>query len=473
MNIVTRVTLTSQKILSRIQGFILLFLVLLVGSPFSSCKKFLDKPSSKLQVIPQTLEDLQALMENLVSATSDLPEGLADNYFYFTSTVQALAASASADDRNRALHYIWQGNTNLNGDGSWDFPYMNIYTFNLILDVLSDIAVDDGNKNEWNRIKGQALFKRGVSYWFLTQVFCKPYSSSASSDLGLPLRLNVDFEEKSVRSSLEQTYHQIISDLETAADILPEVTLNPTMPNKAAAFGLLSRVYLSMRAYTLADQYADSCLSRNSSLMDYNTLNSSSALPIPLFNKEVIYYDNAGSTMTGSTNAIIDTLLYRSYDLNDLRKAVFFKPKLGNSGLYNFQGSYTQYAEQCFSGIATDEIYLTKAECAARAGKKDSALIYLNTLMRTRWKNTVTYVSFTATDAQDALNKILVERRKELLFRCLRWTDLRRLNLEGANISLTRVIGVNTYTLPPNDLRWVVLIPQTVINFTGMEQNPR
>jgi hypothetical protein len=70
--------------------------------------------------------------------------------------------------------------------------------------------------------------------------------------------------------------------------------------------------------------------------------------------------------------------------------------------------------------------------------------------------------------------KILTERRKELIFRGLRWPDLRRLNKDGAGVSVTRKLDGQTYTLTPNSLKYTWLIPQQVIDFNpGMPQNPR
>ncbi len=72
------------------------------------------------------------------------------------------------------------------------------------------------------------------------------------------------------------------------------------------------------------------------------------------------------------------------------------------------------------------------------------------------------YSVLIAIDAEEAKVKVLQERRKELIFRGTRWSDLRRLNLEGAGIGLNRIINGVTYTLPPNDARWVMLIPREV-----------
>jgi len=168
---------------------------------------------------------------------------------------------------------------------------------------------------------------------------------------------------------------------------------------------------------------------------------------------------------------IIDTVLYNSYHPDDLRKPVFF---MDYAGFNVFKGCYSDAPWYPFNGLATDEVLLTRAECRARKGDASGAMADLNMLLQKRWRNTVTYTSLTATDAEDALRKILTERRKELCFRGIRWTDLRRLNKDPRfAITLKRVVGSHEYTLPPDDKRYVYPIPNDEIVFSGVEQNPR
>ena len=233
-----------------------------------------------------------------------------------------------------------------------------------------------------------------------------------------------------------------------------------------------------MRDYVNAGHYADLALRQKNTLMDYNTLVPVGNPAISANNPEVLFVNHLAQTITlmTRTRMKIDSSLYQSYDNNDLRKVVFFKANTGiNTGTYFFQASYyaTYSPYDVFNGLTTDEMYLIRAECVARAVNKDAALTDLNTLMVTRWKNSVAYPTITASDANDALTKILVERRKELVWRGIRWSDIRRLNLEGANITLVRIIGGVTYTLPPNDLRSVLLIPQNEIDRSAIQQNPR
>jgi len=57
--------------------------------------------------------------------------------------------------------------------------------------------------------------------------------------------------------------------------------------------------------------------------------------------------------------------------------------------------------------------------------------------------------------------------------RDLRWMDIKRLNKEGANISLRRTVNGITYSLQPNDNKFALPLPETIIRISGMTQNPR
>jgi len=310
----------------------------------------------------------------------------------------------------------------------------------------------------------------------VSQLYTKPYSLTFPAELGIPLRLSADPNGTSTRSGLQDTYKQILTDLHTAVDYLPVFPQYKTRPSKPGAYALLSRVYLVMQDYPNALLYADSCLKLYDSLLDYNTLKSTATYPITGLNKEVIFLSMISDDLATTGNCIVDSNLYKSYDNNDLRKVMFYKTN--TSGQASFIGTYTggvvasTSSSKAFGGIAADEVYLTRAECYARTGNITAAMNDLNNLLRQRWK-TGTYVNKTATTTGEALALILQERRKETPFRGLRWLDLRRLNQDGANITLTRNINNQLYTLPPNDPRYVLPIPPDVIAISGITQNER
>lgn len=452
-----------QLSIMKSQTYLMLLLAIWINN--SSCKKFLDeKPSKGIRTI-SNLDDLQALMDNSTIMNNrycfnGLAVRVADEFYLPPSTW-------SGQIINNRLNYIWDKDAEDLLEYTGYYQAVN-YT-NVVLTNLPNIHDNDVAK--YNNIKGQALFHRAFAFYHLAQLYCKPYSSTASTDPGIALKMIPDIETASVRSTVQQTYDQIINDLKEAATLLPVSSLALsyfiTRPNKIAAFAMLARVYLSMRDYVNAGKYADSCLQLYNTILDYNSINAGINQPFSLTNNpEIIFY----ATLQGISGSsyLVDTSLYQSYDVDDLRKAVFF---LQNSNGYSFKGRYGGNINFC--GLATDEMYLTRAECYARANNTDSAMAALNRLISKRWKNTVTYPQYSATDAIDALNIVLAERRKELIYRGTRWMDLRRFNLEGANISLKRIINGTIYTLPPNDLRWVMLFPQQVINLSGISQNPR
>lgn len=97
----------------------------------------------------------------------------------------------------------------------------------------------------------------------------------------------------------------------------------------------------------------------------------------------------------------------------------------------------------------------------------------LNSLLTERYK-AGSFTPLIASDAANALQMILQERRKELLFRGIRWPDLRRLNLDPSTAkTLYRIIEGKTYELQPNSPNYVFPIEERVIQFSGIEQNPR
>jgi hypothetical protein len=317
------------------------------------------------------------------------------------------------------------------------------------------------------------LFVRASYHYALAQLYAKAYSkASANSDLGIALRLTSDIAVRPVRSTVSETYNTILNDLRRSVPLLPAIPDVKYRSSKAAAYGMLARLYLSMSDFKNAGLYADSALNLYNKLIDYNTLSPAAAIPFKQFNDEVIYDSRAGGPQALSqSKAKVDTALFASYAPQDLRKIVLFKTNADGSRA--FKGNYTGVAgASLFTGIATNELYFVKAEAAVRNGDSNKALEALNTLLFTRWKEG-TFVPYTITDPKQLLQLILKERRKDLLFRSLRWTDLRRLNMEPDFAkTLTRNLVTATYSLEPDGLRYVFQIDQNSVNLSGLQQNP-
>lgn len=445
----------------------LLLIVTVMAAVQSGCKKYLDAKPSKSLVVPSSVEDLQALLDDNSAMNNDnfiLAESSADNYYITDNQWQAL----NIDYRNT---YIWGDEiiSASNFSNEWFVLYQQVNTANTVLDNLKNISRTAQNAKAWDNVEGSALFYRSFCFAMIAFNWAVAYdSTTAGTDPGIPLRLNSDFNEPSERASVAATYGQIINDLKTAAALLPAVPLHVLRPSKAAAYALLARIYLSMAQFKEAGIYTDSSLAINSSLLDYNTLRSAPGeyYSFPQFNKEVIFCYAGYSTLVDNYKARIDSGLYRSYDDNDLRKTLFFFAN--TDGSQAFKGNYTG-SYGLFTGLATDELYLNKAECLARSGNTAAAQDILHQLLTTRWK-TATYQP-PAIAAQDVLPLILEERRKELLMRNIRWMDIKRLNVLKAGIDLERDIATQAYHLKAGSPDFALPIPVYVIEHSSMKQN--
>jgi hypothetical protein len=430
-----------------------------------SCKKQLEVKSSLNLQVPVTPADFQALMDNNNVMTQTWPyagtDGSDDGFI-----TDATWASVSVTNRNA---YSWDREVfNELPRNDWSYPYTVVFYANLVLEGTAKYG--DGSA-VWRNVQGQAAFFRSYAYYALAQEFCKPYDEQASgTDPGLVLRASSDLNARSVRSTVAQSYRQMISDFTLAAAALPVDVAAKTRPGKSAAFAMLARTYLVMADYAKSFAYADSCLKLQGKLINYNQLTAGNAVAFKRFNDEVIFHTVLSSApVLLAPRYLIDTGVYASYEANDLRKALFFK-KAATKPYYNFNGSYDG-TTALFNGPAVDELYLIRAEAAARSGKTEAALADLNLLRKNRYA-AASYVPLNSSATAEVLGWILTERRKELVLRGQRWTDLRRLNKEAAyQKTVVKIVNGQRYELPPGDGRYVWPIPQSVVAETGIAQN--
>lgn len=450
-----------------------------------SCKKsWLDAKPQKALVVPATIQDFQALLDNTADASyadfnadqNGLGEVSAGDFYVSDGSW----SSAPVVDKNALVWApdIYEGSTNIS---DWSTPYKKIFYTNIVIEGINKIEPNINEQKLWDQVKGGALFYRAFNHFDVAQEFCKEYNAnSAMTDIGIPIRVTSNFNVTSTRLSVQQTYDQIIEDLKTAEELLPNSTpifgadtvLYRLRPTKVAANAMLARVYLFMSDYDNALKYSDKCLQIYSTLLNYNTdINPPAGSTITgRFNKEVIFHSRISQkSIFLNSRLIVDSNLYQSYLANDLRKTAFYT----FSGIAKYKGSYDGSATALFGGLATDEIYLIRSECYARKGNINAAMQDLNALLSKRWKSG-TFTNIIASDINDALAKILLERRKELCFRALRWPDLKRLNKDMKfPFTISRYQNGRSYSLPPNDPKYLLPIPSSVITLSGISQNPR
>ena len=430
-----------------------------------SCTNFLDeKPNAALSA-PHTLEDLQAMLSNsnIFGKEPMLPEVSTTDYYLEEESLQSLADEA----HKRA--YLWgtQGLFQENLSNDWKTVYDLVYYCNTVLEGLEDIERDEKNAVVYDRVQGEALFFRGKSLLQAALLWVEAYDEELrESKLGLPLRMDTDFNKVSVRSTMGETYDAVISDLKSAAPLLPDYPHHLTRPSKAAAFGALSRTYMAMRKYEDALYYADEALAIRHELLDFNVLDDQLSFPIPEYHEEVVFSSFFQiDQILDHTRLLVSPELFALYSEADRRREILFS--VAADGKVTFKGRFAVGGYALFSGIATNELLLNRAECYARMENYEMARADLLRLLDKRYRPG--YVPDIADDG--LLSVIMEERRKDLPFRGIRWMDIKRLNREGAGIVQQREAAGEQVSLSPNDLRYARPISDFVVDISGMEQN--
>lgn len=435
---------------------------------FCCCTKFLEvKPDIKM-VIPSSLEDAELLLNDYSTMNMGYPvngELSADEYYVASETFDSML---DFDQRNT---YLWM-DIIYDDVVQWQRPYKTVFNANQAMLIIS---IEGKNSVKAKNSLGIAYFFRAFAFQQLVEVFAPAYhEATASVEKGIPLRLTPGIDEPSVRASVQETYNQIIRDYKEASYRLPIAEGIKGRPSRASAYAGLARTYLVMGKFEDAYVYADSCLQLRSELLDFNDLDKNRDLPIDRFNVEVLFPAiSATAGPMSLNNGLVDSILYKSYASTDLRKAVFFRTNTYPLNSYGFKGSYDNAMANLFVGLTTSEVYLIKAEAAARIGKTDEALIVLNILGEKRYEQ-YTYIPINERNPQVLLGLILKERQKELVFRGRRWSDLKRLNLDPQfQKTLKREMHSVVYQLEPNSRKYAYRLPEIVVNNGKIPQNNR
>src|SRR3954468_11406798 len=105
----------------------------------------------------------------------------------------------------------------------WANSYHTINAANIVLGKLDLLSADDKTI-----VEGEAKFFRGVTYYYLVNLFAKPWSAgNAATNAGVPLILQpvVGYDpkrDKLPRATVEAVYTQVLTDLNDAVSKLPE-----------------------------------------------------------------------------------------------------------------------------------------------------------------------------------------------------------------------------------------------------------
>lgn len=440
-----------------------------------SCDKYLDVQPKGVRLL-ETVRDYDEWLNNLDLETST-PSSLnsLDDRKDNTTFTPLLT---NVNDRI----YAWQDQFVETVPGAaaiWTTLYKTIYLYNVVITNVE--GIDDGTEQQRQRLKAEALLGRAFEYLHLVNLYGKVYNpATASTDLAVPFVTSVDVtDEMPNRSTVQEIYNRIISDINTALPNLPvDNSVNRFRGSVAAAHGVLAKTYLYMGNYAKAAEQAQLALQKGPNvIIDYTTLTSAKDISVLMKRSDAIYARMGGTSYIGSEMPTQEFL--KTFNTKDLRLKFYYTPitdlTFSVRGRTTFRpgGVVPGYGYPNW-GISVAEMHLIIAEAAVRNDEPSRACDEIDFLRKRRFL-AADYVKFTSTDKEIVFKKVFEERGFEFAFAGMRWFDMRRLDAEGRMPAVSRYLGTGQLfvTLAPGSPRYTLQIPKQVMYYNpSWEQNP-
>ncbi|OQP65250.1 hypothetical protein A3860_16400 [Niastella vici] len=479
--------------------------VLAVSGVVSCSKSFLDiKPKGK--VIVQATADYDLLLSSSGLSANSVDVGVPmgdeviafDNYF------------SSASTRSQRL-FRWDDVIYDDGFFANEMSTLmaSLYTYNKIINEV--MSSTDGTEADKKALLAEARVNRAWTYFNLINMYGKPYNAAtAATDPGYPIVTAADVTEtKFTRASVQEVYDFILSDLTESIPNLPVTIRTRIRFGKTAAELLLGKVYVFMGKFDAAKPYLEAALTdlattgagttlTNMALYDFNVTmipagtwgwnatsyasGSFSGTPVPAYYTENIVCRQV-TPMSWAVSANEYTMSPQAaqlYTTSDKRLNYFTTKPFGVTTAYPLSGALRRNGPSALlNGMTIPELYLLRAEVAARLGDTTTAIASLKTLRVKRMSATDANAIPVGMTQLQLIQFVLNERLREFALQGYRWFDMRRLSVDplfSSNTythtlySPTGMVSA-TYTLRPE--RFTLQLPSAVIaQNPGMENNP-
>jgi hypothetical protein len=437
-------------------------------------------------------------------------------------------SQAAASDLN-ALTFgastLW-----LTNNSPWDQFYNAIKVAN---DIITNLPKGSASEKTKQAVMGEAYFLRGMLYFNLVRMFG-----------GVPKRIApVTINDIDIaRSSADEIYQLVIEDLEKAKTMMPEPAAQlKGRPHKFAANSLLGKVYLTQAGNDPTSPYWQKA--KDELLVVYNSnayeLQKSFALVFDINNennKESIveiqyaisggpngqwtnFHTPTGSTLTPlatngpfgrnrvnkeifdahraryATDPRIDvSYVYNQYTRNTGGTQSVYPANTGNQGFPYIKkfvdpAYVSTNSNRNFMYLRYADVLLMLAECENEISGPDQAYQYVNKVL-TRARDAkgdgttiaTTPANWSGMTKDEFRNRIMLERRYELIGECHLWFDVRR---RGKEIFLQFLRDHNSYPklnlsfdkiYPVNERLMLFPIPDKEISANALinpqDQNP-
>lgn len=382
---------------------------------------------------------------------------------------------------------------------AWKSPYIVIGRANRIIAAAEGGALSDAAeaKATIDQYAAEAKVLRALAHFDLVRIYGKPYTEDQGASLGVPLVTEVlESNAKPARSTVAEVYTQVVKDLTEA--ISSNALATETEPGYVSVWGakaILSRVYLNMGDYANALSVAEDIIKNRkksgAALWTRDQYFKAWDASTPNESEFLFRLNVAGSTDSNDLNGIGNLQQREGYkemvatkkfvdmltsDPEDVRNEMFLPATAakevatyGTNKVYlnklRGQGGNLRNVT-IVPIIRLSEVYLTAAECAFRNNDKTKAVEYLNDLVKNR---TTTEASLATVD-NITLERILIERRKELIGEGQRYFDALRNNetitryTSEADKGWHKTLSKDAQSFNRDYFKAIAAIPQAEIN---------
>ena len=437
-------------------------LLLLVLGANTACDRFLEVKPAQQVADEQAITNAGGARAAILGAYSQ-----AQAYYQLNYPVLGYLPADNVIFNGTLNQYLQVDQNALSADNviiteTWTQLYRVINSANHIIakvPVLSDPALGEAERNQ---LLGEAYFLRALAYfdlgrgWGGVPLILTP-TATVSDGTGKP------------RSTLAQTYDQVLADLTEAEQLLPEgVTRNRAVKNTARA--LRARLHLYRGQWTEAENYATQVLSNSnySLVAPYRSF-----FTAPFLSPESVFeltYSNAdqnsqwnnwfpsqlgGQFTLQPSPAFVG--LVNDPKVGGNRSTLLATVRIGNNTV-TYGNLYNRSAQRDDPAyvLRTAELYLIRSEARTRQGKLPEALADLNAV-----RSRAGVEPATASTEETLLLALENERRVEFAFEADRWFDLVRTE------RVDDVLGITDRN------KWLFPIPfNDVAADPELEQNP-
>jgi tetratricopeptide (TPR) repeat protein len=395
-----------------------------------SCKKFLEKPpEGKLEESTALVDEasLQALLNGTFNTQAN---EIYNGRIWFINDLMS-------DQVNGLLYTedngeIYNRKTSIFGafkNDAYTRLYQNIYRANKVLERI-DLASANRNK-----IEGEARFIRAIMHFEAVRMWAQPWGFTAdNSHPGVVIRTTPDIELQE-RSTVKQVYDFIISDLQSAENLLPDAVVLG-YPSRWAAKALLAKVYFQQNNFASAFNYADQVIKSNKFSLD-NSVNTRFSLAT---SNEIIYgFRNIqgvlepGGELRDRYRSDVGFNAGSDFKVTDQFRNLATQPGDARAAWYTSANGYnaiTKYNANQFNVavIHLTEIKLIRAESAAETGAVNLAIgiTDINDILRRAYGGNTMNLPTTAS-AADVIRVSRIQREFEMVGEGNRLNEIKRL----------------------------------------------